>query len=214
MKAILFDFDGTLIDSAPDLAHAANRLMQSMSLPEFPVETIAGFIGNGIPRLVERVMIARNLPMDNHQEITEQFIALYKEDPTSRTIIFPHVPETLSALKSAKILLGLCTNKSEAATKIILDNLQLAQFFDVVIGGDSTKAMKPDPLPLLTALQSLDTAPDEAVFIGDSQVDMMAAKNAAMRFWFYEGGYCHINPEEIRADWRFSSFPQLCKKIL
>lgn len=214
MKAILFDFDGTLIDSAPDLAYAANRLMQVWGLREFSIAEIAGFIGNGIPKLVERVMMARDMPLDKHQAVTEEFIAIYQLDPTSRTIIFPHVPQVLKALKSQNFMLGLCTNKAESATQLILKNLNLAEYFDAVIGGNTTKALKPDPAPLFAALDILGVAAQDAVFIGDSQVDMIAAQNADMRFWFYQGGYCHIDPAKIVSDWQFSDFMQLQAKLV
>lgn len=214
IKALIFDFDGTLIDSAPDLAHAANRLMVEYDLPEFDVKTIAGFIGNGIPKLVERVMKARDIDLSQLADFTEQFKAKYQEDPTSRTIIFDHVVESLTTLQNKGIKLGLCTNKALSATKIILKNLDLARYFDAVIAGDSTKEMKPDPAPLTEAMRQLGVKASEVIYVGDSHIDMQAAQNTRLPFWFYSGGYCHVDPGQIQSDFTFSNFLEFNKKVL
>lgn len=189
--ALIFDLDGTLIDSAPDIHAAANRLMAELSLPAFDLTTITSYIGNGIPKLVERCLAAAGEAghvVDLDHAIA-RFKAFYAEEPALRTRPYPGVVEALATLTGAGCLLGVVTNKSEDLSRAALADLDLARHFDVVIAGDTLATKKPDPEGLLLAIDKLGSSRTDALYIGDSEVDAETAANAHMRFALFTGGY-------------------------
>ena len=170
MKAIVFDLDGTLIDSAPDLHQAANKLLADLHDKPLDLATIRSFIGNGVPKLVERLLAARNRTQDIafQAEMTENFLGHYNAALFDKTRLYPAVITCLEVLKGMDIKLGICTNKPEQPTLAILSGLNLDRFFTSVIGGDSLTVKNPLPNHFFmpsTRLVSMQTCSIQTVFM-------------------------------------------------
>jgi phosphoglycolate phosphatase len=198
-RAILFDLDGTLLDSAPDLAAAANAMLAELGLPARDPAVVATYIGKGIPKLVERtltgsldaaadpVLFARALPM---------YERYYAEESGRRSVPFPGVIEGLRALHDAGLPLACITNKAERFTLDLLQRTGLDGFLPVVVCGDTVVRKKPDPEPVLTACARLGVRPADALMIGDSANDCQAARAAGCPVWRVPYGYNEGRPVE------------------
>ncbi|WP_170337423.1 phosphoglycolate phosphatase [Ruegeria arenilitoris] len=213
--AIVFDLDGTLVDSLADIAAAANRMLADQGYAPLPEETIRGFVGNGLPKLVERVILHCGLSIERHSELTQVTLNHYSQASSAITRPYPGVKDALRRLRAANIALGVCTNKPEAPAQHILEVLDLAQFFDVVIGGDTVKSRKPDPAHLTATFEALGTN-DARVFVGDSEVDAETAQRAQVPFILYSEGYRKSPVSELPHLASFDDFallPDLAMRI-
>ncbi|MCV6545993.1 MAG: phosphoglycolate phosphatase [Cohaesibacter sp.] len=194
-KAIVFDLDGTLIDSVPDLHQASNRLLQDLGAEPVSLQTVRGFVGNGVPKLVERLIKERTLDVKDHayQEAIQCFLAHYNTALHDKTTLYPGVLDCLTRLQDKGFLLGICTNKPERLSRDIITALGLAPFMDCLIGGDSLAVKKPAIEPLVTAFVQLGVAEDalinDAFYVGDSEVDAATAKAAKIAFFLFTKGY-------------------------
>jgi phosphoglycolate phosphatase len=204
---LIFDLDGTLIDSAPDLHAAASRMLATEGLPELPPETIRSFIGNGIPVLVNRIIAATDLNPDDRDRLVAAFLADYENHATDLTVPYPNVRDSLTALKQAGHGLAVCTNKPEAPARAILQDLGLAHFFDDLVGGDSLSSRKPDPEGLNVLRDRLGGGP--VIYIGDSEVDAETARNAGVPFALFTEGYRKRPVSELPHAVGFQDFRQL-----
>lgn len=202
MAAIAFDLDGTLVDSAPDIAAAANRMLFSMGHAPLPLAQLTSFIGHGIPNLVHRVIDACALDPALHPEMNARLVAEYGARPAELTRPYPGVVDMLIRLQAGEYALGLCTNKDLHLTLQILDALDLKRFFDVVIGGDSLSVKKPDPAPLQAAFAGLNG--DPLLYVGDSEVDAQTALNSGVAFALFTEGYRQTPVAELRHRFAFS----------
>src|SRR5262249_21981634 len=177
---LLFDLDGTLIDSAPGLTRAINLLFAEHGRPPLSVAAVCRMIGDGVPVLIPRAMAAAEPPFDSAE--TSALLARYNEiyltAPTADTRVYPGVPETLTALRGQGFRMALCTNKLQTPTLMVLEAFGLAGYFDAVVGGDIVPARKPDPAHLRTALGMLGAGPAAAVMIGDGINDVKAGHAA------------------------------------
>ncbi|HXZ02193.1 MAG TPA: phosphoglycolate phosphatase [Stellaceae bacterium] len=207
--ALLFDLDGTLVDSVPDLAAAANRLLAELGRPPLGEAEIAAMVGDGVAKLVERALAARQAGNAALAPAIARFTALYAADAATLTRPYPGVPEGLAALAEAGVALAICTNKLEQVTRRVLDGLGLAHYFAVVLGGDSLPARKPDPAPLLAALERLGVAPADAAMVGDHRNDMLAAERAGVAAVFARYGYGLATLGELRPDAMIDRFADL-----
>ncbi len=185
-RTILFDLDGTLVDSVPDLTAALNRVLRARGIAPFDAPTVTGFVGDGVRALVERAFAARGLAAD------EDAVAAYTRDYTAHaseaTRPYPGVPDTLAVLRDAGWRLAVCTNKPEAAARSVLADLGLGRFF-AAIGGGSFPARKPDPAHLLGTLRAVGGDATRAVMVGDHRNDVRAAAGAGMAAIFAAWGY-------------------------
>lgn len=182
-KLLIFDFDGTLIDSVPDLADATNIMLSQLGKPTYLIETIQEWVGNGARMLVERalsgsVTIDPNLSEEEVIAAERLFFEAYAAHDTSKTTAYPDVDLGLRQLADAGFTLALVTNKPIRFVPDILASLGWTSHFAMVLGGDSLPVKKPDPTPLLHVCETLGFDPKQALMIGDSINDIQAGKRA------------------------------------
>jgi phosphoglycolate phosphatase len=215
-QALLFDLDGTLVDSVPDLAAAVNGVLAELGRPPLGLPQVTSMVGDGTSALVERALAASGAGDTPLRAAHDRFLALYEADPTRLTRPYPGGPAVLEELAAAGWRLGICTNKPERATRTVLAGLDLARFFAVVLGGDSGPTRKPDPGPLRAALGRLGSEPGNAAMIGDHRNDVAAAQAAGMPVAFARYGYgaatlAGLTPDAVID--RFAELPQALRLI-
>lgn len=185
VESVIFDLDGTLIDSAPSIRDAVNAMLEVQGLAPLSLPEVIGFIGNGLPVLVTRVMAARGIAVERHAEILPLVHRYYERYSLEEAHFYPGAEAMLRKL-AGRYRLGICTNKPTDLAVAILRFSGVLELFGTVIGGDSLPVNKPDPAPLWAARDALGGA---AVFVGDSEVDAETADRAALPFLFFTGGY-------------------------
>lgn len=190
-NAVLIDLDGTLVDSAPDIVEAANRMLAELGSPPLPFDTVAGFIGRGVPNLVRRVLETAQLAPPRVDAIdAEALFHRHYADTNGRLgSVFPGVEAGLAALRRNGYRLACVTNKPRALAAPLLALTGLAAYLEVLVAGDSIAQMKPDPEPLRHACRLLDVDPAQGVLVGDSPVDVAAARAAGMAVFLVRYGY-------------------------
>jgi len=211
LKAVIFDLDGTLIDSEPDLRVALNKLLIEDARREVVRNEVIKMIGDGVPRLVQRAYLATGgLPDAPFAPVIERFHALYEGHTADLSQPFPGAAEVLVSLRKAGLKLGVCTNKPELPTRKILDIFEFSDFFDAVVGGDSLNGIrKPDPRHLAAVLNRLGVSADQAVMVGDSHNDVATARRLKVPVIAVSFGYAHSAPSELGADALIDSFADL-----
>jgi phosphoglycolate phosphatase len=177
VHALIFDLDGTLIDSKRDLIFSVNAMLTEMGRQELPEETISGYIGHGAPTLVARAL-GGSATEEEHKRALQFFLGYYEEHKMDTTCAYPGVAETLAELQRKNMPMAILTNKPARISVRILDSLGLANYFRAIYGGNSFETKKPDPLGANTILGELGAAPQSAMVIGDSEVDIQTARNA------------------------------------
>lgn len=187
--AIVFDLDGTLVESAPAIHAAVARLLAREGRPPLDLPLVRSFVGNGVPALIARVTQAAALPGGAAEQarLVAAFLEDYESDPVALTEPMPGVPEALRALASAGCRMALCTNKPERPSAAILSAFGLRDLFGAIVGGDTLPQRKPDPAPLRAAFRGLGAAP--GLFVGDGEVDAATALAARVPLLLYTGGY-------------------------
>ncbi|MEA1953676.1 MAG: phosphoglycolate phosphatase [Campylobacterota bacterium] len=198
-KVILFDLDGTLIDSAPDLAHSVNYMLKKMNRKTFSESTIRSWVGNGAEVLVKRALsgtthIDENIDPKLVEKALTVFLHFYAENLAISTKTYPHVKSTLEALKKDGYRLAIITNKPFDFIAPILKGLELDMLFEHCLGGDSLSVKKPDPKPLLHMCKELNVTVEESVMVGDSKNDIKAANSASMQSIGVSYGYNYDEP--------------------
>jgi phosphoglycolate phosphatase len=213
---LVFDLDGTLIDSAPQIHATANIVFGAKGLPPFARETVRDFTGNGLDILVSRLMAHQGLRDEGalRRELVASFMNIY-EEAFDLTTLYPGVSTALSDLSEAGYRLAICTNKPASPTRAILRHFGLTNRFPVVIGGDTLPQIKPDPAPLLASLAALGSG--KALFVGDSEVDAETAKAAGVPLVLFAKGYRKSSSESLGAKIIFDDYaalPQLVAHVL
>jgi phosphoglycolate phosphatase len=184
---MVFDLDGTLVDSVPDLAAALNRLLASRNLAPFGRPEVAGFVGDGARVLLERAFAARGTTPD--AKALADFLDDYGANAAVETEPYPGVRETLDRFAAAGWRMAVCTNKPEAPARTLLDALDLSRYFAALGGGDSFPVRKPDPGHLLATIQAAGATPAQAIMAGDHHNDVLSAAGLGMPSIFAAWGY-------------------------
>ncbi len=179
VRALIFDLDGTLIDSKLDLALAVNATLEHMGRASLPHDRIFGYVGQGAPRLIEQALGPGATPADCRKGLAH-FLAYYREHMLDNTVTYPGVREGLAAIQGLPMGLPMAvlTNKPVRFSELILEGLGLSAYFQFVYGGNSFATKKPDPAGMAVLLRDFGAAPREAMVVGDSEVDVQTARNA------------------------------------
>ncbi len=192
VKAVMIDLDGTLLDTATDLAAAANMMLKEIGKAELPTETIQSYIGKGVEKLVKRSLTG-SMDAEPDAGLFSRAMPLYEHSYAKMLHVdtrpYPGVVEGLKAMREAGFHLACVTNKAEAFTLPLLRSTELLSYFDIVVSGDSLPKKKPDPMPLLYACEQFHIQPRQMLLIGDSLNDTQAARAAGCRVFCVPYGY-------------------------
>jgi len=203
VKSVAFDLDGTLLDTLPDIADAADRMLVDLGRAPVGQEVVRRYIGNGIARLTKRLLTGEmngKPPADLFDRALELFESHYRITLTLRTQPYPGVEEGLRWFAGAGLKLACVTNKAESFTLPLLEATGLRQFFDLVLSGDSLPRKKPDPLPLLHCASRFGARPNELLVVGDSANDAEAARAAGCPVFCVPYGYRHGEVRDLDCD--------------
>jgi phosphoglycolate phosphatase len=200
-KAVLFDLDGTLVESIPDIAEALNELLAEEGRPIRTPAEVRRMVGEGVHRLVEKAFGNTG----RLGVLADRFLALYTPRSTRLTVPIAGVVEVLDALRAAGLPMAVCTNKPDEASRTILGDLGLLPYFATVIGGSCGFPCKPDPAVLLEAARRLKVAPADCLMVGDALPDVAAARAASV----LRDGYGEIAAGDLGADGIIEGFGDL-----
>ncbi|MDK1286830.1 phosphoglycolate phosphatase [Pseudoalteromonas umbrosa] len=194
--ALLFDLDGTLIDSVPDLALSINQMLNALDMKPYPTDIIRSWVGNGAEVLTKRALsgsieISPDLNTAYVEKALSIFLTYYEQNVCVETTLYPNVKSTLETLHRSGYRLVIVTNKPEQFVRPILKHLGLNDLFEMVVGGDSLPKRKPDPMQLTYVCETLGVAPSNCLMIGDSKNDIFAATAAQMQSVGLTYGYNH-----------------------
>jgi phosphoglycolate phosphatase len=206
---VIFDLDGTLIDSAADLAVAINTMLAGYGREPLTVGEVRRMVGDGVAMLVSRALAARDCRPTDPGEAERSFTRHYASGATSLTTVFPGALPALQALRAAGIPLAVCTNKPARIATDILGSFGLASCFARVIGGDSLPFRKPDPRVLLALLEAFAAGPEDSLLVGDSEVDAATARAAGVPFVLMKHGYRRGPAEDIPCRAALENFAEL-----
>jgi len=185
IKLIMFDLDGTLVDTAQDITNALNFAIEPYDIKILTVENTIKLIGEGISRLVEKVLPVEKMHLKSN--VMKRFLEHYSEHLTNNSKEYPYIKETLENLTGFKK--AVISNKREDLSKKLLEELGLSEYFDLIIGSDTAGERKPSPVPVLYVVAKLGLSPEESVIVGDSNYDMEAGKRAGVRTIAVTYGY-------------------------
>jgi phosphoglycolate phosphatase len=210
-KAVVFDLDGTLVDSAPDLANALNALLTEERRRPLSLDEVKAMIGDGAAKLVERAFAATGeAPDDGIERLTVRFLGHYEGHATDLTRPYPGVRETLDRLKADGLALAVCSNKPEAPTREVLRDLDFDGYFAAVVGGDTIPGVcKPDPRMLQAVLDAVRVPPNAAAMVGDNANDVAVARALGVPVILRADGYTPIPAAELGADAIIDHFAEL-----
>ncbi len=214
-SSVIFDLDGTLIDSAPDLLAAANHILAEEGRPTLTLADIKMMVGDGVPRLVERAFAKTGNPAGKRLDgLTARFVTFYHKHAADETRPFPGVMEALATLKAMGLRLGICTNKPHRPAIKVLEALGLTPHFSAVIGGDTLPGIKkPDPRHVEACLDALGADALSSVMIGDSLNDVASGKAAGLPTIVYAHGYAKMDPAKLGPDAILDDFADLARML-
>ena len=213
--AVVFDLDGTLIDSEPDLRHALNLTLTQAGRDSLTRDQVIKMIGDGIPKLVERGFLATVGPQNERLEDAVAFFSeKYEGTAAELSEMFPGAAHVLYKLKNMGLKLGICTNKPEKPAYKILNTFDISKHIDAVIGGDTFPGIrKPDSRHLSAVLKCLNVSPNYAVMVGDNHNDASAAQELGIPFIVVTFGYAHCPVEALGADGIIEHFDELLRVL-
>ena len=211
LPALAFDLDGTLVDSAPDITTAVNRLLAELDRPPLALAEVRRLVGDGIAVLLGRALAAGGAVIEESRlpAIHERYRDLYIATAAVETRPYPRVPETLARLRADGHRMVVCTNKVQRSSLVVLEAFDLLRYFDGVAGGDQVPARKPDPAHLRAALALAGAAEGPAVMIGDGINDVKAAHAAGWPCLLYPSGYGEHPPQALGAELVLGEFAEI-----
>lgn len=211
---LLFDLDGTLVDSVPDLTGALNEVLGERGHAALNPEEVKPMIGDGVPMLVTRAFAARGGDAAEAAAMLPRYIAVYEASATNLTRPYPGVTDTLADLRRQGYRIAVCTNKLQRAAENVLAGLGLAALCDGLAGGDRYKVKKPDPGHLLRLIDEMGGSPRRSAMIGDSENDIAAARAAGVPAIVMRYGYARRDPATLGADAVLDHFADLPAALL
>lgn len=204
LKALVFDLDGTLVDTAPDLLLATNHALSLIGRPAISPAQLRTFVGHGAMDLIKRGIAATGEAVDEMElkHLHKAMLTYYGENISCESKVFPGLMSLLDQCKAQGIAMGVCTNKVEGLSNKLLDEIGLARYFGAVVGGDTLPIMKPDPAPYVEVLRRLGVDPRRSAMFGDSETDIRTAQNVgvpvvAVSFGYTAQHVSHFNPTHI-----------------
>lgn len=203
-QLLVFDLDGTLIDSRADLAAGINHMRSTFGLDSLPLETVSGYVGDGVRKLVERSLQGANVDVDEALRINKEY---YGSHLTVHTFLYEGVKEGLRRLVDAGHQLAVLTNKPGEPSRTILHHFEVDQYFDIIIGGGDVARLKPSPDGILQCLETTGLTTARAWMIGDHYTDLAVAHNAGIKSAFVRYGFGE--ERGLEPDAYFASFPEL-----
>ncbi|MFD0978990.1 phosphoglycolate phosphatase [Tropicimonas aquimaris] len=205
---IVFDLDGTLIDSAPDIQAVSEIILGQLGKEALTIEETRSFVGEGAKVLVSRMMAARGIEEtpESHARIYGDFVAQY-EYAVEKAVFYPGVVDALAVLKAAGHRMGLCTNKPELPARAVIRHMGLEPTFDAVVAAGMIDSRKPEPDMLLKAVE--DMGGGATLYVGDSEIDAETARRADIPFALYTEGYRKSPIAAMPHDWSFDHFDRL-----
>ena len=206
---MIFDLDGTLVDSAGDIASALNEVLGRRGLPPIGLEKVKAMIGGGIPALIKRALEAHGVQPHDIEPLVGDMVGVYAGRATTRTALYDGAEEVLSQLGASGVKMAVCTNKLQEITDIILRDLGVAGHFASVVGAKLGRPRKPNPEVLKLVLDEMGLEAADAVMVGDSGADAGAAKGAGVTLVLASFGYCQTQLREYEPDAIIDSFHEL-----
>jgi phosphoglycolate phosphatase len=206
---LVFDLDGTLVDSAPDLRAALNQMLRERGRPALSLPQVKRMVGDGVPALVARALAASGAGPADAAGALLRFLEIYEANAVRLTRPYPKVPETLATLRRRGYRTAICSNKPQRATLAVVEGLGLGELFDGIAGGDRFPVKKPDPGHLLGLISELGSLADTSVMIGDNENDAAAAHAAGVRLVLMRYGYARVDPESLAAVALLDHFAEL-----
>jgi phosphoglycolate phosphatase len=206
---LVFDLDGTLVDSVMDLRAALNEVLREHGHRALSPAEVKRMIGDGVPTLVARALAATGADPSEALLALPRFLEIYEANPTQLSRPYPGVPETLATLRRRGYRTAICTNKPQQATLAVMQGLDLLPLFDGIAGGDRFPVRKPHPGHLLQLIAELSARPEASAMIGDNENDAAAARSAAVPLVLMRYGYARVEPESLAADALLDHFSEL-----
>lgn len=215
-RAVIFDLDGTLIDTIDDITAALNATLASEGLPPVPANMVRDWVGTGATVLIQEALSlhGRKASPKHVQELKTRYVDQYSANPIAATVPFPFAVEVLKNLSDSGVALGVCTNKPLIPSQLILKQLGLSHLIAVLIAPESGFGQKPNPEPLLACAERLDVPPDQTVYVGDHPVDVETARAAGIRVITVTFGYSTDTSHHARADRSINSLNELPSALL
>jgi phosphoglycolate phosphatase len=206
---LVFDLDGTLVDSVMDLRAALNEVLRERGHRALSRAEVKHMIGDGVPTLVARALAASGADPAEASMALPRFLEIYEANPTQLSRPYPSVAETLTTLRRRGYRTAICTNKPQRATLAVMQGLDLLPLFDGIAGGDRFPVRKPHPGHLLQLIAELGARPEASAMIGDNENDAAAAHSAAVPLVLVRYGYARVEPESLMADALLDHFSEL-----
>jgi 2-phosphoglycolate phosphatase len=201
---VIFDLDGTLIDSRRDLATGVNLMRAHYKLPALDLETVSTYIGNGARKLAERAVAGNDICVDDAFNLMRNF---YTEHMFEQTSLYPGVLEGLKMIKEKKYYTSIVTNKPDDSCKAILDHLNLSEYFDVILGASDRYMLKPEPEMLFAVMNETNSIPESSWMVGDNYTDMESGERAGVKTCFVTYGFGKL--KQCNFDLSVNSLPEL-----
>ena len=213
-EIIVFDLDGTLINSAPDLCYALNQTLSEINIPEITLQEVMGYLGDGALELIKRGITKHaNIEKFDTELLRLRFLEIYDTCLLNKTDFYPNVIQALKELKKMNFTLAICSNKPELLAKRIISGLNTSEYFDIITGGDTYDYRKPDPRHLINTILEAGKKVENAIMIGDSENDINCAKKASIPSIAVSFGYSKVPVEDLEPDLVMSDYINLTQYI-